>query len=88
MTLQHDDEEAVDRFTASVDEALALGAAGRQDATIRLIGIWIVAGVFLTLGVLTHGAVSTILYIIGIVLVVVALGGQLRQVTPGPLSAG
>jgi hypothetical protein len=88
MTLQHDDEDAVDRFTASVDEALARGAAGRQDVTIRLMGMWVVAGVILTLAVLADDALSTILYIIGIALVVVSLAGLLRRVGPGSLTAG
>jgi hypothetical protein len=88
MTLQHDDEDAVDRFTASVDEALIRGAAGRQNAAIRLIGMWMAAGAILTLAVLADDALSTILYILGIALVVVSLASLLRRVAPGPLGAG
>ena len=88
MTLQHDDEAAVDRFTDAVDEALEQGAAGRQDATLRLIAFWVVAGAVLTLAVRTNSALSTILYIIGIALVVMWLAGALRRVAPARLRGG
>ena len=77
--LEHDDEAAVDRFTAAVDEALVAGAAGRQAITIRLIGMWVLAGILLTLAVLADDALSTILYVLGIATLVVALAGPLRQ---------
>jgi len=87
MTLQHDDEEAVDRFTDAVDAALVRGSAGTQGMTLRLIGLWIVAGVFLTLAVLADDALSTILYIIGFAVLVLALAGPLRRAAP-ELGAG
>ncbi len=78
MTLQHDDEAAVDRFTDAVDAALARGAAGRQQMTLRLIAMWVVAGILLTLAVLADDALSTILYVLGIATVVVSIAGPLR----------
>jgi len=88
MTLQHDDEEAVDRFTDAVDAALARGAAGKQAITIRLIGMWIAAGVSLTLAVLSDDALSTVLYIIGFALLAVALAGPLRGAAPDEVGGG
>jgi hypothetical protein len=88
MSLQHDDEAAVDRFTDDVDAALARGAEGRQDETLRLLGVWVVAGVLLTLAVLASGALSAVLYVVGIVLVVASIAGPLRHAAPGGLRAG
>jgi hypothetical protein len=78
MTLQHDDEAAVDRFTAEVEQALVRGAVGKQEITLRLIATWIVAGALLTLAVLTDDALSTILYVLGIAVVVLAFSGPLH----------
>jgi hypothetical protein len=82
MTLQHDDEAAVDRFTDEVDAALRAGSAGTQDAALRLIGVWIAAGALLTLAVRTNDALSTVLYIAGIALVVFALARVLPTLAP------
>lgn len=80
--LEHSDEAAVDRFTSAVDDALAAGAVGRQAITIRLMATWVVAGVLLTLGVLAHGALSTICYLLGFAVLVLALAGPLRGAAP------
>jgi hypothetical protein len=80
--LEHSDEAAVDRFTDAVDAALVAGAAGRQAITLRLMAMWVVAGVLLTLAVLANGALSTILYILGFAVLVVALAGPLRGAAP------
>jgi hypothetical protein len=69
MSLDHDDAGAVRRFSEEVDRALAEAAAGFEPWTIRLIAAWVLAGALLTVAVLTDGAVSTILYALGILLV-------------------
>jgi hypothetical protein len=84
MTLQHDDEAAVDRFTDEVDAALRTGSVGTQDAALRLIGVWIAAGALLTLAVRTSDALSTVLYVAGIGLLVLALAQFLPSLARSP----
>jgi hypothetical protein len=86
--LEHSDEAAVDRFTDAVDAALVRGSAGKQAITLRLMGMWVVAGVFLTLAVLANDALSTVLYIIGFALLAVALAGPLRGAATDEIGGG
>ena len=75
MSLDHDDADAVLRFSDDVDAALSEAASGFEPWTLRLIGLWVVAGALITLAVRSNGALSTILYILGFAVVAVWAAG-------------
>jgi hypothetical protein len=70
MSLDHHDADAVQRFTEEVDEALAAASPdGFATWTARLVGAWLLGLALITLAVRSDGAVSTVLYLLGLAVV-------------------
>jgi hypothetical protein len=75
MSLDHHDAAAVDRFTEDVDRALETGCSGPQGWTVRLIALWLVAGALFSAALRSHDALATVLYVVGLGVVAVWVGG-------------
>jgi hypothetical protein len=75
MSLDHADDRAVLEFTQDVERELERAAPGFEPWTLRLLGAWVVAGALLTGAVLADGALSTVLYVLGIAAVAISVAG-------------
>ena len=75
MSLDHGDEAAVNAFTDEVDQHLGRGESGLEPWTIRLLGVWLVAGVLITLAVRSDGGLSTALYLASFVAIALWVAG-------------
>ena len=75
MSLDHRDEAAVDAFTDEVDRHLGDSASGLEPWAVRLVAVWAVAGVLITLAVRTDGAVGTALYLAGFLAIALWVAG-------------
>lgn len=69
MSLDHQDDEAVFRFSEEVDRQLGYGESGLEPWTLRFIVLWVLGGVVVTLAVRSDGALSTALYLVAFAIV-------------------
>ena len=75
MTLDHGDQGAVSAFTEEVDQRLGRGESGLEPWSIRLVGAWVLSGALITLAVRSDGALSTVLYVAGIITIAAWVAG-------------
>lgn len=70
--IDHQDDAAVDAFADSVAHAIEENAGGFEPWTLRLLAVWALGGVLLTLAVATD---SALLGVLGLVPLVVWVAG-------------
>jgi hypothetical protein len=75
VSLDHRDDAAVDAFAAEVDSHLGSGGSGLEPWAVRLVAVWAVAGVLITLAVRSDGGLSTALYLAGFVAIALWVAG-------------
>jgi len=75
MSLDHQDDAAVLRFSDEVDSRLGRPGVTLESWTLRLIATWLAAGLLITVAVRTDGALSTALYLVAFVIVAVWVAG-------------
>lgn len=75
MSLDHRDDGAVLAFSEEVDSHLGRGESGLEPWTLRLLAMWAVSGLLITLAVRSDGVLSGVLYAVALVIVVVWVAG-------------